>query len=108
VRNAGKFAQQFNFLLMDLVLKKYDDFIKKNQSNYFSFIAMTILVGSIWGGVAAMFIDKANAPIWMLALNVGMAMANNIVAIGQAPLKWVLNIFIANMVVNAILMALNF
>jgi hypothetical protein len=93
---------------MDSILKKYDTFIQKNQSNYFSFIAMTILVGSIWGGIAAMFIDKGNAPVWQLAINVGISMAVNVAAIGQAPLKWVMNLFIASIVVNAALMAMNF
>lgn len=92
---------------MDSILKKYDTFIQKNKANYFGFIAMTILVGSIWGGLAAMVIDSKNAPVWQLAANVGISMASNVAAIGQAPLKWVMNTFILSVIVNALLMAIN-
>ncbi len=72
----------------------YDKFIEKLQFSYFGIISMTILVGSILGGIASMFIFQNDAPIWQAGLVMAIAMANNVAAIGQAPLKWVVNIFI--------------
>ena len=91
---------------MSTLAKKYAGFIEKNQVNYFGFISMIILVGSIWGGVASMFIDQYNAPGWMLALNIGSSMACNVAVLGQAPFKWVMNTFILSLIVNALLIAL--
>ena len=92
---------------MSTIAKKYQDFVAKNETNYFAFISMTILIGSIWGGIAAMFIDKNNAPGWQLAINIGISMASNIAAIGQASLKWVINLFTLAFIVNAILILMN-
>ncbi|MFN6039464.1 MAG: hypothetical protein ACK452_13425 [Bacteroidota bacterium] len=92
---------------MEHIFKKYNYFLKSNESNYFSFIAMTILIGSIWGGLAAMLIDKNNAPVWQLALNVSFSMLSNVIAIGQAPFKWMFNIFLFTMLINTVLMLMN-
>jgi len=85
----------------------YDSLIKKLEFSYFGLIAMTILIGSIIGGIAAMFIFQNNAPIWQLAICMGFAMANNVAAIGQAPTRWVANIFIATFLVEALLIIIN-
>ncbi len=85
----------------------YGKFIKKLEFSYFGLIAMTILIGSILGGVAAMFIFQNNAPIWQLAFCMGLAMANNVAAIGQAPTRWIANIFLANCLVQALLILIN-
>ncbi len=68
---------------------------------------MTILIGSIMGGIAAMFILKNDAPIWQLGICMASAMANNVAAIGQAPTKWVVNLFLACLSINIILILLN-
>jgi hypothetical protein len=91
---------------MEQIFKKYQLFISTNEKNYFSFITMTILVGSIWGGLTAMLIDRNNAPVWQMAVNVAVSMASNVAAIGQAPLKWVMNLFILSVILNSILMIL--
>jgi hypothetical protein len=93
---------------MAYIIKKYDQFLQSNEKNYFSFIAMTILVGSIWGGLTAMLIDKFNAPVWQMAVNVASSMACNVAAIGQAPLRWVVNLFVLSMLLNTILMLIQF
>jgi hypothetical protein len=92
---------------MSTLEKKYKTFIERNQVNYFGFISMIILFGSIWGGIAAMYIDKYDAGPVQLALNIGVTMASNVVVLGQAPFKWVMNIFILSVVVNAVLIAIN-
>jgi hypothetical protein len=85
----------------------YDRFISKLEFSYFGIISMTILIGSIIGGIAAMYILKSDAPVWQLGLCMAVAMANNVAAIGQAPTKWVVNLFIANFVVNVALISVN-
>ena len=86
---------------------KYELFIKKLEFSYFGLISMTILIGSIIGGIAASVILNNDAPIWELGLCAALAMANNTAAIGQAPTKWVVNLFIANTIVNVTLILMN-
>ena len=86
---------------------KYALFIEKLEFSYFAVISMTILIGSIVGGIAASIVLNNDAPIWQLGLVAAVAMANNTAAIGQAPTKWVVNLFILNIVVSTILILIN-
>lgn len=88
-------------------LSWYDKMIEKLNFSYFGLIAMTISMGSIIGGIAAMYILENDAPIWQLGLCMAGAMANNVAAIGQAPTRWVVNIFILNFVISALLITIN-
>lgn len=85
----------------------YSRWIEKLNFSYFGIISMTILIGSIIGGVAAMFILKNDAPVWQLGACMGIAMANNVAAIGQAPTKWVINLFLACAGINTLLILIN-
>ena len=85
----------------------YGKLVQKLEFSYFGLIAMTISVGSIIGGIAAMYVMEHNAPIWQLGLAMAGAMANNVSAIGQAPTRWVLNIFLANLTVCTLLILAN-
>src|SRR5438270_665399 len=85
----------------------YKKFIAEATYNYFFVISFVILVGSCWGGITAMYILKANAPIWQLCLNIYITMANNIAPIGQASAKWVIGLFILSSLVNLILVLAN-
>lgn len=85
----------------------YDNLIANAESSYFAVIAMTISIGSILGGIGAMYIFQNDAPIWQLALCMSFAMANNVAAIGQAPTKWVVNIFAIDVLVSLVLIAIN-
>ncbi|MDP2385250.1 MAG: hypothetical protein Q8M29_02655 [Bacteroidota bacterium] len=85
----------------------YDKLVAKAESSYFGLIAITISIGSILGGIGAMYIFQNDAPTWQLALCMSFAMANNVVAIGQAPTKWVVNLFAADVLVSLILIAIN-
>lgn len=85
----------------------YNQFIEKLSFSYFGLIAMTISIGSIMGGLAAMKIFENNAPIWQLALVMAGAMANNVSAIGQAPTKWVVNLFLFSTGVSTLLFIIN-
>jgi flagellar biosynthesis protein FliR len=88
-------------------ISAYQALIEKLNFSYFGLISMTILIGSCLGGIAAMYILKEDAPIWQLALCMGVSMANNVAAISQAPTKWVVNSFIIGFVVNIILIVIN-
>lgn len=78
----------------------YQRFLAEAKFNYFALISMCILVASIWGGITAMVVLENNAPIWALCVNIYITMASNIASIGQAPVKWVINLFVASMLVN--------
>ena len=85
----------------------YDSLIQRLKFSYFGIISMTILIGSCIGGISAMYILKNDAPIWQLGVCMAAAMANNVSAIGQAPIKWVVNLFLINFVLNLILILMN-
>lgn len=89
-------------------LGAYAKFIEKLNFSYFGIISMTILIGSIVGGIAASFILSNDAPVWQLGLCAAVSMANNTAGIGQAPTKWVVNLFIVSLVVNVLLILANF
>jgi hypothetical protein len=88
-------------------VSSYENFIERLNFGYFGLISMTILVGSIFGGIAVSFILSNHAPTWELCLCVGAAMANNSAGIGQAPTIWVFNLFILSTVVNILLIVVN-
>ena len=81
-------------------------FWEEAKYNYFAIIGMCILVASIWGGITAMVVLENNAPIWVLCLNIYITMASNIASIGQAPIKWVVNLFTFAMLFNLALVLL--
>ena len=85
----------------------YNRFLDKLSFSYFGVISMTITIGSILGGLAAMFIFQNDAPIWQLAVCMAISMANNVAAIGQAPFKWVANIFILATIIDVLLIVVN-
>ena len=88
-------------------LTGYDKFVESLKFSHFGLISMTILIGSIIGGITAMYIFKNNAPIWQLGVCMSAAMINLVAAISQAPTKWVVNSFIILLVVSAILVGIN-
>lgn len=91
----------------DINLSWYEKLIKKAEFSYFGLISLTITVGSILGGVAAMFIFQNDSPIWQLGIAMSLSMANNVLAIGQAPAKWIVNLFSACVILNLLLIAIN-
>jgi hypothetical protein len=88
-------------------LGAYGKFMEKLNFSYFGLISMTILIGSIVGGIAASYILSNDAPVWQLGLCAAVSMANNTAGIGQAPTKWVANLFIISLVVNILLILVN-
>ena len=54
-----------------------------------------------------MMILQNDAPIWELILCMSVAMTNNVVAIGQAPTKWIFNLFALEVIVCVLLILAN-
>jgi hypothetical protein len=88
-------------------LSWYETLIKKAEFSYFGLIAMTISIGSILGGISAMYIFQNDAPIWQLGITMSISMANNVAAIGQAPARWVVNLFALCVVLNLLMIVIN-
>lgn len=88
-------------------LSSYDAFLERLKFSYFGLICMTITFGSCLGGIAAMCTLQNEAPIWQLAVCMTAAMANNVAAIGQAPIKWLVNIFCITTLANIIMLLIN-
>ena len=85
----------------------YTNLIEKLNFSYFGVISMTIAIGSILGGISAMHIFQNDAPIWQLGLVMAGAMANLVCAIGQAPIKWVVNMFLLSTFLSALFTVIN-
>ena len=85
----------------------YAKLIEKLNFSYFGIMSMTILIGSIIGGIAASCILSNDAPVWQLGVCAAVSMANNTAGIGQAPTKWVINLFLLSLVVNTLLIIVN-
>ena len=88
-------------------LSWYETLIKKAEFSYFGLIAMTISIGSILGGISAMYVFQNDAPIWQLGITMSISMANNVAAIGQAPVRWVVNLFALCVVLNLLMIVIN-
>ncbi len=69
------------------LLKRYNKLIDNLKFSHFGLISMAILIGSIMGGIAAMFVFQARAPLWEFIVGLGFTMANLIASISQAPTK---------------------
>jgi hypothetical protein len=85
----------------------YNRFIEKMTFNYYGFIAMSILITSCLGGITTMQIFENGAPLWQFMISVSFTMANLVACIGQAPTKWVINLFALAGVVNTVLLMIN-
>lgn len=82
-------------------------FMEEAQYNYFFLISVVIIAGSCLGGITAMYILKANAPLWQLVSNIYLTMGSNVACIGQVSAKWVLRIFALSTLVNIALLLAN-
>ena len=86
---------------------RYNKLIENLKFSHFGLVAMAILIGSIIGGLAAMFVFEAGAPFWQFIVGLTFSMANLVASIAQAPTKWVFNLFILSLIVNSILILVN-
>ena len=86
---------------------RYNQFIEKIKFSYYGIITMTMIIGSCLGGIATMYVFQNDAPIWQFCLVTAISMGNNVAAISQAPMKWVVNMFTLNVIINTILILVN-
>jgi hypothetical protein len=96
---AKTFNHEYSVKSMSLT-ERYNQFIENLKFSHFGLISMTILIGSILGGVASMYVFQSGAPFWQFIVCLYAAMANLVASIAQAPTKWVFNIFVLSTVIN--------
>ena len=89
------------------LINRYNKIIDDLKFSHFGLISMAILIGSIMGGTAAMFVFEAGAPLWEFIVGLTFTMANLVASIAQAPTKWVFNLFILSLIVNSTLIVVN-
>jgi len=86
----------------------YERTIRYLQGCYFGVVAMSIPLASIIGGIALMYILKNHAQLWELALSVILVLAVNIWAVLAESVKWIINLLVISLVINATLIFINF
>jgi hypothetical protein len=101
----NKAVQPFYF---NAIKNWYRDLVSQLEKFYFGMMVFTIIVGSMLGSISAMYISQSSSPIWQMSLCIAAAMGNNVMAIGQAPAKWVFNVFILTTLLQAVLIVVNF
>jgi hypothetical protein len=87
------------------IFKSFTDAV---QFSYFGVISFTITVGSCLGGITAMYLFENKAPVWMIALSIVAAMANNVAAIAQVPAKWLIRVFFTCVITLVLLITASF
>jgi hypothetical protein len=102
---SNKTVQPFYF---NAIKNWYHELILQLEQFYFGMMVFTIMVGSMLGSIAAMYVSQNHAPIWQMSLCIAAAMTNNVMAIGQAPAKWVFNVFILTTLLQVVLIVVNF
>lgn len=72
------------------------------KNAYFGALSMGILIGSVMGGVMAMYVSEKGS---MLLLSIGLAgtMANLVFSIAQLPAKWIIRTLILSVIVNVLI-----
>lgn len=86
----------------------FKNFTDAVQFSYFGVISFTITVGSCLGGITAMYLFENKAPVWMIALSIVAAMANNVAAIAQVPAKWLIRVFFSCVLTLVLLITASF
>jgi len=85
------------------MLQKLDEFAEKG---YYGMMSMDILLGSVMGGIMAMFTLERNN-LFLLAIGLAVTMANLVLSIGQAPAKWLVRGLVTCVIVNALIIIIS-
>ncbi len=85
----------------------YSELVKKAEFSYFSIMSMVILIGSCWGAIATMMIFQSNGSIIEVGIALAGTMAANTAAIGQAPIRWLLNLAFISFFINTLLIVIH-
>ncbi len=86
------------------MLQKLDELA---QNAYYGMISMSILIGSVIGGIMAMFALEKNS-IFLMAFGLIFTMANLILGIVQAPAKWIVRGLLTSLLVNIFIILITF
>lgn len=87
--------------------ERYRKLLDWLEFSYFALISFTITLGSIFGGAMLMFTFEYNAPLWEPITGMILSLANNVVAIAQGPVKWILPLFVLTILANGVLILVN-
>jgi hypothetical protein len=85
------------------MLQKLDEFAEKG---YYGMMSMAILLGSVMGGIMAMFTLERNN-LFLLAIGLAVTMANLVLSISQAPAKWLVRGLVTCVIVNALIIIIS-
>ena len=85
------------------MLQKLDEFAEKG---YYGMMSMAILLGSVMGGIMAMFTLQRNN-LFLLAIGLAVTMANLVLSIGQAPAKWLVRGLVICVIVNTLIIIIS-
>jgi len=85
------------------MLQKLDEFAEKG---YYGMMSMAILIGSVMGGIMAMFTLERNN-LFLLAIGLAVTMANLVLSISQAPSKWLVRGLVTCVVVNTLIIIIS-
>jgi hypothetical protein len=69
-------------------------------------MSMDILLGSVMGGIMAMFTLERNN-LFLLAIGLAVTMANLVLSIGQAPAKWLVRGLVTCVIVNTLIIIIS-
>jgi hypothetical protein len=69
-------------------------------------MSMAILLGSVMGGIMAMFTLERNN-LFLLAIGLAVTMANLVLSIGQAPAKWLVRGLVTCVIVNTLIIIIS-
>lgn len=90
----------------------YNDYLSDFKENFLSYIPLSIILQSCVGSVAAMYIlmkaDINDFPFFQLGICVIVSMAYNASIMAQLSRKIVFNLLILSLVVNILLVIVNF
>lgn len=85
----------------------YRRFIDEMEGVYFGVVAMSIVIATILGAIALMYIFKNKAPLWQVFVSVAFVLSNNIIPVAQQKLAWILGLFLISVLVNSLLIVVN-
>ena len=92
----------------DSFTRGYNRFIDRLEDSYFFIVSMILLIGSNLGIVTAMFTHYNHGGELEMIVSVSATMIVNIACILRVPMNWLFNLFVISVLVNSLLLALNF
>lgn len=92
-------------------MKIYHNFLQDFKTNYQMYIPLSIIFQSCLGSIAAMYIlmnsTQESFHFFQLTLCVIASMGYNAVIFAQLNIKWVFNVLIFSLIMNALLIIIN-